>query len=133
MGQATVIFAALRRMSMRISPTGAAGSGSCTGKNVGATAAALAYALAGGIFASRTQRRIGWSLIPRSSATDAIDTPGCDAAAIALALNSSLCSRERRRPATEVGLIVSTCLPRVQVDTSILCSYCAFKMTPPDD
>ena len=92
----------------------------------------MANILVGGISASRTQRRSSLALMPRASATDAIDMPGCDAAATASALNSSLCRRRRRRPANGNAPIVSTCPPRVQVDTSILCSYAPFKMTSPD-
>src|ERR1700748_2978603 len=59
------------------------------------------------------QRRSRFALMPRAIATAAIDMPGCAAAAMASALNSSLCKRRRRRPGASLEPIVSTCPPRV--------------------
>jgi hypothetical protein len=90
-----------------MSLAGVTGAGSCTGTNdVGedlssglrkSWGALLSAELTGGTSASRTQRRSKFALIPSDIATDAIETPGCAADATALALNSSLCSRRRRR------------------------------------
>jgi hypothetical protein len=49
------------------------------------------------ISASRTHRRSRFALTPWAIATAAIDMPGCMQLATALALNSSLWMRRRRR------------------------------------
>jgi hypothetical protein len=69
---------------------------------------------------SRIQRRSRFALMPRDSATAAVETPGCTAAATQSALNSSLWACRRRPGAREGASLVFTCPPRIEVDTSIL-------------
>jgi hypothetical protein len=84
--------------------------------------------------ASCTQRRSMLAFNPRANATEAIYTPGCMQAWTAWALNSSLCRRRRlrRRPSSLWVSEVSMCPRRSYVDTRILCSLVALKVTSPD-
>ena len=107
-GQVTVdggLCRAAGSMWMSASGAGVAGVGKVNGTNNVFDAGALATgteavpttSVAGFICASCTHRRRRLALMPLDIATAAIDMPGCMQAATALALNSSLCLRRRRR------------------------------------
>lgn len=119
---------------MRIS-AGDFGAGSCRGMNSGAGFGDGAFDTAVTVelrcSASLTQRRSMLALRPLASAMAALETPGCWQASTSCALNSALCLRLRRRPAT-FNTEVSTCPRRSYVDTRLLRRRAQIKMTWPD-
>ena len=111
LGHSTDTVMAPRRtlILIGVGSEGCVDKGSATKLSAGATAAGFTGSSepASVRSASITQRRSRLALIERSSAAAAMDAPGLRQAAIASALNCSLCRRRRRLPPP--SSIVHTC------------------------